>query len=46
MTQESAQTIGWVGIGRMGFPMGERLVKAGYDVRDWNRTEGQGRAAG
>ncbi|KAA9006776.1 NAD(P)-dependent oxidoreductase [Histidinibacterium aquaticum] len=31
-------TIGWVGMGRMGFPMAERLVKAGYDVRIWNRT--------
>ncbi|MDP2619107.1 MAG: NAD(P)-binding domain-containing protein [Hyphomicrobiales bacterium] len=38
MAQESTQTIGWVGIGRMGFPMAERLVKAGYDVRAWNRT--------
>lgn len=31
-------TIGWIGMGRMGFPMAERLVKAGYDVRVWNRT--------
>lgn len=31
-------TIGWVGMGRMGYPMAERLVKAGYDVRVWNRT--------
>jgi len=30
--------IGWVGMGRMGYPMAERLVKAGYDVRVWNRT--------
>jgi len=30
--------IGWVGMGRMGYPMAERLVKAGYDVRIWNRT--------
>jgi 3-hydroxyisobutyrate dehydrogenase len=30
--------IGWVGIGRMGFPMAERLVAAGYDVQVWNRT--------
>lgn len=31
-------TIGWVGMGRMGYPMAERLVKAGYDVHVWNRT--------
>src|SRR5436853_6322859 len=32
------QKIGWVGMGRMGFPMAERLLKAGYDVAIWNRT--------
>src|SRR5262249_4959124 len=32
------QKIGWIGIGRMGFPMAERLIKAGYDVSVWNRT--------
>ena len=31
-------TIGWIGMGRMGFPMAERLVNAGYDVKVWNRT--------
>ncbi len=30
--------IGWIGIGRMGFPMAERLLKAGHDVSIWNRT--------
>ncbi len=30
--------IGWIGMGRMGFPMAERLVKAGHDVHVWNRT--------
>lgn len=30
--------IGWVGMGRMGFPMAERLVDAGFEVRVWNRT--------
>src|ERR1700686_889288 len=30
--------IGWIGAGRMGFPMAERLLKAGYDVSIWNRT--------
>lgn len=31
-------SIGWIGMGRMGYPMAERLVKAGYDVKVWNRT--------
>jgi 3-hydroxyisobutyrate dehydrogenase len=30
--------IGWIGAGRMGTPMAERLIKAGYDVAIWNRT--------
>ena len=30
--------IGWIGIGRMGFPMVERLLDAGNGVRIWNRT--------
>src|SRR5580700_9621026 len=35
---DRAQKIGWIGMGRMGFPMAERLLKAGYDVSIWNRT--------
>jgi 3-hydroxyisobutyrate dehydrogenase len=34
----NAQRIGWIGMGRMGYPMAERLVKAGYDVTVYNRT--------
>ena len=34
----NAQKIGWIGMGRMGFPMAERLLKARYDVSIWNRT--------
>ncbi|HZT26776.1 MAG TPA: NAD(P)-dependent oxidoreductase [Pseudolabrys sp.] len=34
----STQKIGWIGAGRMGTPMAERLIKAGYDVAIWNRT--------
>ncbi len=30
--------IGWIGIGRMGFSMAERLLGAGHDLRIWNRT--------
>ena len=32
------QKIGWIGAGRMGTPMIERLLKAGHDVTIWNRT--------
>jgi len=35
---KNAQKIGWIGAGRMGTPMAERLLKAGYDVSIWNRT--------
>ena len=35
---DKAHKIGWIGMGRMGFPMAERLLKAGYDVSIWNRT--------
>ncbi len=35
---KNAQKIGWIGIGRMGTPMAERLLKAGHDVSIWNRT--------
>jgi 3-hydroxyisobutyrate dehydrogenase len=31
-------SIGWIGMGRMGYPMAERLLKAGNTVRIWNRT--------
>jgi 3-hydroxyisobutyrate dehydrogenase len=32
------QKIGWIGMGRMGFPMAERLLKAGHGLSIWNRT--------
>src|SRR5258708_31704733 len=32
------QKIGWFGVGRMGYPMAERRLKAGYDVSIWTRT--------
>lgn len=34
----AALRIGWIGMGRMGTPMAERLIKAGHDVSIWNRT--------
>ena len=34
----SGRSIGWIGIGRMGYAMAERLAKAGADLTVWNRT--------
>lgn len=31
-------TLGWIGAGRMGYPMAERLARAGCDLTVWNRT--------
>ena len=30
--------IGWIGAGRMGFPMAARLIEKGCDVAVYNRT--------
>ncbi len=30
--------IGWIGLGRMGYAMAERVLKAGHTMRMWNRT--------
>ena len=40
MTSESItrHSVGWIGAGRMGFPMAELLLKAGADVSVYNRT--------
>src|SRR6202166_3215376 len=37
MATKNEQKIGWIGMGRMGFPMAERLLKAGHDVSIWTR---------
>mgnify|MGYP005842083595 CR=1 FL=1 len=34
----TGKKIGWIGLGRMGYPMAERLIDAGHDVHVWNRT--------
>lgn len=34
-------SIGFLGLGRMGLLMAERLVAAGHDVTGWNRTPGR-----
>jgi len=33
------KTVGWIGTGRMGYAMAERLLKAGADLSAWNRTK-------
>jgi len=40
MTHDSATNarLGWIGIGRMGAAMAERLAKSGADLTVWNRT--------
>jgi 3-hydroxyisobutyrate dehydrogenase len=35
---EGEMEIGWIGIGRMGLPMAERVLKAGHSLKVWNRT--------
>ncbi|WP_137391005.1 NAD(P)-dependent oxidoreductase [Rhodoligotrophos defluvii] len=36
---KSTLSAGWIGLGRMGFPMAERLIKAGFKLSVWNRTK-------
>jgi 3-hydroxyisobutyrate dehydrogenase len=38
--------IGWIGTGRMGYPMVERLLKAGHHVSIWNRTRAKAEPLG
>ena len=35
----SQHKIGWIGAGRMGFAMAQRLLEGGADVAVWNRTK-------
>ncbi|MCT9089746.1 2-hydroxy-3-oxopropionate reductase [Streptomyces sp. ASQP_92] len=35
------KTIGFIGLGTMGSPMAVNLVKSGYTVLGWNRTDGR-----
>jgi len=34
-------SVGWIGTGRMGAPLAERLARAGLEVTAWNRTRGK-----
>ena len=39
MPTRTEQKLGWIGIGRMGYAMAERLAKGGCDLAVWNRTK-------
>jgi 3-hydroxyisobutyrate dehydrogenase len=43
---KNTQRIGWIGMGRMGYAMAERLVGAGLDVSIWNRTRAKAEPLG
>ncbi|HEX5077946.1 MAG TPA: NAD(P)-dependent oxidoreductase [Geminicoccaceae bacterium] len=34
----NAHRLGWIGLGRMGYPMAGRLLEAGHELSIWNRT--------
>ncbi|MFO1295543.1 MAG: NAD(P)-dependent oxidoreductase [Rubrivivax sp.] len=36
--RDNNKSIGWIGIGRMGYAMAARLAKGGADLTVWNRT--------
>jgi 3-hydroxyisobutyrate dehydrogenase len=38
MADMKQHKLGWIGIGRMGYAMAERLAKSGCDISVWNRT--------
>jgi 3-hydroxyisobutyrate dehydrogenase-like beta-hydroxyacid dehydrogenase len=39
-------TIGWIGTGKMGYPMAARLIAGGADVRVYNRTAAKAKPLG
>lgn len=41
MSDLKKHKLGWIGIGRMGYAMAERLAKAGCDLAVYNRTRGK-----
>jgi len=38
VTDIKSHTVGWIGTGKMGYPMAGLLIKAGADVKVYNRT--------
>ncbi len=41
-----AHTFGWIGTGKMGYPMADRLIGAGVDVTVYNRTKAKAEPLG
>ncbi|MCD6043320.1 MAG: NAD(P)-dependent oxidoreductase [Burkholderiales bacterium] len=39
MPTPTKDALGWIGAGRMGYSMAERLAKGGCDISVWNRTK-------
>ena len=39
MPTPTRHSLGWIGTGRMGYAMAERLAKGGCDIAVWNRTK-------
>ena len=46
MSELRKHKLGWIGIGRMGYAMAERLAKAGCDLTVYNRTREKAEQAG
>ncbi len=42
--RKTAETLGYLGLGMMGFPMTRRLLNAGHSVNVWNRSPGKAAA--
>ena len=42
----NTRNVAFLGLGVMGYPMAGHLAKAGHHVTVYNRTRGEGRAAG
>ena len=40
-SKNGTEKLGYLGLGLMGTPMTRRLLKAGYQVAVWNRSEGK-----
>jgi 3-hydroxyisobutyrate dehydrogenase len=40
---QTRTSLGWIGAGRMGYAMAERLAKGGCDIAVWNRTKEKAR---
>ena len=43
---EGSGAVGWIGIGRMGYRMAERLLRAGHALHVWNRTRAKAEPLG